>query len=147
MDGRRSRREIIEHPGAAAVVAPDGEGRILMVRQHRYPAGDVLEIPAGTLERGEDPRACAFRELEEETGYRARRMTRLVSFYPSIGYNTEVIHCFLASGVERASGQRLDPDERITVRRMRPGRILSMIRTGRIMDSKTICAMQAYAPR
>lgn len=147
IEGRRVRREIIEHPGAAAVLALDPEGRAVLVRQHRFPHGYVLEIPAGTLERGEDPKACAARELMEETGHRAGRLSRLVSYYPSIGYNTEVIHCYLARRAVKVAEIDADNDEFITVVRMDPGRLLRMVLSGRIRDSKTICAVLAHAGR
>ena len=137
-------REIVEHPGAAAVLAFDGDGRVVLVRQDRYPHGETVEVPAGTLERGETPRCCAARELQEETGYRARRMSRLLSFYPSIGYNTELIHCYVATGLEPAPS-RPDDDEKITVVKASLERVMGMIRTGRIKDSKTICAVLTYA--
>ena len=145
VEGRRVRREIIEHRGAAAVLAFDARGRVIMVRQHRHPHGYVLEIPAGTLERGEDPKECAGRELMEETGYRAGRMSRLLSFYPSIGYNTEIIHCYLARRAAKVAGTRPDTDEFITVKTMGLGELRSMILAGRIADSKTICAVLAYS--
>ena len=147
VEGRRVRREIIEHGGAAAVLAFDGDGKVILVRQHRFPHGYVLEIPAGTLERGEDPRACAARELLEETGHRAGRLSRLISYYPSIGYNTEVIHCYLARRAVRVAEVDPDNDEFITVVRMDPGRLLRMVLGGRIQDSKTICAVLAHMGR
>ena len=145
LGGRRVLREVVEHPGAAAVLAPDERGRVILVRQRRFPHGHALEIPAGTLEPGEGPEECAFRELEEETGYRARRMSPLVSFYPSIGYSTEVIHCFVASGARRAADPRPDDDEEISVMKVPMRSLLAMVSDGRIRDSKTICAALAYA--
>ena len=143
--GRKVRREVVEHRGAAAMLAFDEDGRVVMVRQHRFPHGRVLEIPAGTLEEREDPEGCAFRELEEETGYRAKEMTHLVTYYPSIGYNTEAIHCYLASGLEKAAGQKLDDDEELSVVKVGLERLLGMIGAGKIQDSKTICAVLTYA--
>ena len=116
IEGRKVKREIIKHPGAAAMLAFDEKDRIILVRQHRYPHGYVLEIPAGTLEKGESPKACALREIQEETGYKAKRMSHLVTYYPSIGYNTEAIHCFIASGLTRVK-KKLDTDEFITVKK------------------------------
>jgi len=145
--GRMVRREIIEHPGAAAVIAFDEDGRLILVRQHRFPHGHVLEIPAGTLEKGEEAEECAMRELREETGYSARRMTRLITYYPSIGYNTEAIHCYIASGVRKAGEARPDEDEVLSVEKISIRRVMQMIRSGRIQDSKTICAVMVYASR
>ena len=143
IEGRRVTREIIEHPGAAAILAFDPDGMIVMVNQHRFPRGRVLEIPAGTLEEGESPRDCALRELAEETGYAAGSMKPLLSYYPSIGYNTEIIHCFVASGLSKTRANP-DEDEIISVERHHISDLLEMIRTGRIQDSKTICALLAY---
>ncbi len=145
VEGRKVRREVIKHRGAAAVLAFDEKKRIILVRQHRFPHGYVLEIPAGTLEKKEEPLRCAFRELEEETGYRAKKMTPLITYYPSIGYNTEVIHCFVASGSKKVSDLKLDEDEILSVVKLSPNKVLSMIRAGEIQDSKTICAVLAYA--
>ena len=115
IEGRKVKREMIEHRGAAAMLAFDENKKVILVKQHRYPHGYVLEIPAGTLEKGEKPEKCAFRELEEETGYKAKKMTPLITFYPSIGYNTEVIHCFLASNLKKISDLKLDEDEILSV--------------------------------
>lgn len=142
--GRKVTREVIEHPGAAAMIAIE-DGKLLLVKQHRYPHGFVLEIPAGTLNKGENPRKCAFRELKEETGYAAKKMTPLVKYYPSIGYNKEVIHCFVASGIKKVSGLELDEDEIISVVKIDFKKVLKMILSGKIADSKTICAVLTYA--
>ena len=146
IEGRKVKREIIKHPGAAAMLAFDEKDRIILVRQHRYPHGYVLEIPAGTLEKGESPKACALREIQEETGYRAKRMTHLVTYYPSIGYNTEAIHCFVASGLTQVE-KKLDTDEFITVKKIELPKLLKMIKAGKIIDSKTICAVMIYAAK
>ena len=146
IEGRKVKREIIKHPGAAAMLAFDEKGRIILVRQHRYPHGYVLEIPAGTLEKGESPKACALREIQEETGYKAKRMTHLVTYYPSLGYNTEAIHCFVASDLTQVK-KKLDTDEFITVKKMELSKLLKMIKAGKIIDSKTICAVMIYAAK
>ena len=146
IEGRKVRREIIKHPGAAAILAFDEKGKIILVRQHRFPLGYVLEIPAGTLEKGESPKRCAIREIQEETGYKAKRMTHLITYYPSVGYNTEKIHCFVASGLTRVK-MKLDTDEFITVKKMELSRLIKMIKSGKIIDSKTICAVMVYAAK
>ena len=147
IEGRKVKREYIKHRGAAAMLAFDEEEKVILVKQHRFPHGYVLEIPAGTLEEKEEPIKCAFRELEEETGYRAKKMTPLITYYPSIGYNAEVIHCFLASGLKKISDLKLDEDEILSVVKMDFKKVLSMIKTGKIQDSKTICAILAYAAK
>ena len=144
---RKVKREIIEHRGAAAMLAIDKDKKVILVKQHRYPRGNVLEIPAGTLEKGENPKKCACRELQEETGYKARKMTPLIKYYPSVGYNTEVIHCFVASGLSQPGDLDLDEDEIISVVKVPLKKLIKMITTGKIIDSKTICAVLTYAAK
>ena len=146
IEGRKVSREIIKHPGAAAILAFDEKGKIILVRQHRFPLGYILEIPAGTLEKGESPKRCALREIQEETGYKAKKMTHLITYYPSVGYNTEEIHCFVASGLTQVK-KKLDTDEFITVKKMELPRLIKMIKSGKIIDSKTICAVMVYAAK
>ena len=124
IEGRKVKREMIEH---------------------RFPHGYILEIPAGTLEKKEDPIHCALRELEEETGYRAKKMIPLISFYPSIGYNSEIIHCYIASGLKKIADLKLDADEILSVEKIGLDKLIRMIKTGKIQDSKTICAVMTYA--
>ena len=147
IEGRKVKREMIEHRGAAAMLAFDENKKVILVKQHRYPHGYVLEIPAGTLEKREDPIKCAFRELEEETGYRAKKMSPLITYYPSIGYNTEAIHCFVATGLKKISDLKLDEDEILSVVKIDLKRLIGMIKTGKIQDSKTICAVLTFAAK
>ena len=143
--GKKMRREIIEHRGAAAILAFDEEGRVILVKQHRFGHGYILEIPAGTLEKGERPEKCAIREIQEETGYKARKLTPLITYYPSVGYNKEAIYCFVAKNVQKISGQALDEDEIMSVVKINFKKLLTMIKMGKIIDSKTICAVLTYA--
>lgn len=145
IEGRKVKREMIEHRGAAAILAFDENNKLILVKQHRYPHGYVIEIPAGTLEKKEDPKKCAFRELEEETGYSAKKMTPLITYYPSIGYNTEAIHCFVASELKKNTDLKLDEDEILSVVKMDFKKVITMIKNGKIQDSKTICAVLTYA--
>ena len=147
VEQRRVRREIIEHPGAAAMLAFDGKGKVLLVKQHRFPHGYILEIPAGTLEKGENPIDCAYREIIEETGYEAKKMTKLISYFPSVGYNKEEITIFVASGTKKKFELKLDNDEFITVVKMDIKKLIGMIKSGKIIDSKTICAVMIYAAK
>ncbi len=142
--GRKVIREVIEHRGAAAMLAIDNDNKVILVKQHRYPRGNILEIPAGTLEKGENPKKCAFRELQEETGYMAQKMTPLIKYYPSVGYNREVIHCYLASGLSQPGDLELDEDEIISVVKISLKKLIKMILSGKIIDSKTICAVLTY---
>lgn len=143
--GKKMKREIIEHRGAAAILAFDKEGKVILVKQHRFGHGYILEIPAGTLERGERPERCAFREIQEETGYKANKLTHLITYYPSVGYNKEAIYCFVAKNVQKISGQALDEDEIMSVVSINFKKLLNMIKSGKIIDSKTICAVLTYA--
>jgi len=142
--GRRAEREIVVHPGASAILPIIKPGKILMVRQYRHPVGEVLlEIPAGTLKPGEDPMACAARELEEETGYRAGKLAHLITIYPTPGYSSEILHIYLARDLRRGV-QAPEMDENISVIEMSINQVLDEIRDGRIRDSKTIVAILYY---
>lgn len=147
IEGRKVKREMIEHRGAAAMLAFDENNKVILVKQHRFPHGYVLEIPAGTLEKNEEPMKCAFRELQEETGYKAKKMIPLISFYPSIGYNSEIIHIYVASGLKKISDLKLDADEILSVEKIELSRVIRMIKAGKIQDSKTICAIMTYASK
>ena len=147
IEKRKVRREIIEHPGAAAIIAFDEKGKIILVQQHRFGHGYILEIPAGTLKKGEEPIDTAYREIIEETGYEAKKMTKLISFFPSVGYNTEEIHVFVASGLKKKFELDLDNDEFISVVKMDLKKLIGMIKAGKITDSKTICAVMVYAAK
>ncbi len=138
--GRHSKREIVEHRGAVAIVAMIGEG-VLLERQYRHAAGKVLwEIPAGTLEAGEDPPVAAARELEEETGYFPGRLEELAHFYVAVGYSTEVIRLYLATKLEQRA-ERQEEDERIETVIMPLREALAMISSNAIEDAKTIIGL------
>ncbi|MGH9918440.1 MAG: NUDIX domain-containing protein [Nitrososphaerales archaeon] len=117
--GRRGSRVIIEHPGSVAVVPLLDDGGLVLIRQFRLAAGSVIwEIPAGHIERGEEPEACARRELEEETGYRAGKMESLFEAYLSPGSSTELMRFFLATHLKKGE-QRTEEDEMISVEPLR----------------------------
>ncbi|MEF2964427.1 NUDIX hydrolase [Paenibacillus sp. M1] len=138
-DGSRGTREIIRHPGAVAVLAVH-EGRLLLVDQFRQAMGRCeLEIPAGKLEKGEDPMEAARRELQEETGYRCGKIKLLHSFYTSPGFADEIIHLYLAE--ELTAGEMApDEDEFLEVIEASFEEVQSYIADGRIADAKTILA-------
>ncbi len=139
-DGQIKIREIVHHPGAAAIVAltnkDEGEDReVLLVEQYRKAVeSKTLEIPAGTLEEGESPEECARRELIEETGFQASKLDKLVEFYPSPGFSSEIIHIFEASGLKKVS----DVDAELPIRFVPLSELLIKIRRGEIKDGKTV---------
>jgi len=144
-NGLETTREIVEHPGAVAVIPVLDDGRILFTRQYRMAARkQLLEIPAGTLEPRETALACARRELIEETGYGARRIRKLFSCYLAPGYSTEKIHFFLGTRLVRGRARQAQ-DEMITVRAMDLRQGLRAIEAGRIQDAKTICGLYYLA--
>ncbi len=135
-------REIVEHNGAVAMVALTEDNHIIMVRQYRYACGrDVLEIPAGKIDKGEtDPVAAAVRELKEETGYTASEIIHLGDCNPSCAYSEEVIHIYLMRGLTK--GERaLDDDEDIELIEMPFDEVYEMGVRGEIVDSKTLAAL------
>lgn len=134
-------REIVEHAGAVALVAVDAADRVLLVRQYRHAVGRVTtELPAGTLEAGEDPLDCARRELAEETGYSAASLTRIGGIYPSAGFCTEYIHLFMARGLT-AGDVHPEADEDIEVDWLPWDEALRRVRAGDLEDAKSICAL------
>ena len=142
-DGTASVREWIDHPGAAAVVALLPDGHMLMVRQFRYPPRRVfLEVPAGKLDKpGEDPEAVARRELTEETGYTAETFHYLGRTYPCIGYSNEVIHLYLADGLEKVGEQALETGEHLEVTTLGFTEAVRMAQRGEILDAKSALAL------
>ena len=140
-NGRTTELEIIRHPGAAAIVPFVGRDDILLVRQFRYAAGGfILEVPAGTPQPGEEPEACARREVEEESGHRAGRLVLMATIRTTPGFTDEVIHLYAAYDLTPVA-QRLDHDEVLTVERLPLARALELIRDGGIVDAKSICAL------
>lgn len=146
-DGTEAIREVVRHPGAVVVVALDGDAHVLLVSQFRYAVGrTLLELPAGTLEAGEAPLACARRELAEETGRAARRWTALARFYSAPGFCDEELHCFLAEDLSPAPG-RTDPDERIELVGVSFDRALALVDGGEIRDAKSVSGLLLAARR
>ena len=148
-DGSRGTRDLVDHPGAVAVLALDDQEQVLLVRQWRVAAGRaLLEIPAGTLDVHagvtEDPDVAARRELEEETGHRAASWHKLASFWTAPGFASELMHLYLATGLTAVvDGTRLSPDEdeELELRHLRLDEALRLVETGRIADAKTILGL------
>jgi len=143
-DGIERAGQIICHPGAVAILPLVDDGRICLIRNHRYAVDEQLvEIPAGTLEPGEDPLRAAHRELAEETGYRARSMERLTTFYTSPGILDERMTLFLATGLTPGP-MKLEPGEHLVAFLADWDEALEMIRDGRIRDAKTLAGLLYY---
>ncbi len=141
--GKKGFREIVEHPGAVAVLAIDEEERILLVRQYRRPAGEyLLEIPAGKIEPGEEPLQCAQRELPEETGMQAGHWKELTCFYPSPGFCDEKIYIYKAEALLPVKAETSDPEEELSCTAVFLKDAWQMVTRGEIVDGKTIIAIQ-----
>ena len=142
-NGSTSTREIVKHPGASAVLALL-DGKMLVVEQFRKPLEKMqVEVPAGKLDAGEDPMEAAFRELEEETGYRAKSMKLISAFYTSPGFADEKLFLYVADELEPGSMQ-LDSDEFLQVESITLEQAKQYIKEERISDAKTIMAVQAW---
>ncbi len=138
--------EILRHPGASAVVPfldpPRADDpRVVLIRQFRHAAdGFIWEVPAGRLHAGESPETCAMRELEEETGLRARRLERLATIYTTPGFTDERIHLFLAEGLEPGAEHR-EADEFMELHTVRWSELLRLVERGEVVDGKTLVSL------
>jgi len=137
-NNRIATREKVSHPGAVGVVPISKEGKVVLVRQFRYPPErNLLEIPAGKLDKNETPKRCAKRELSEEVGARGGRLIHLVTFYTSPGFSDEILYLFMAIGFEREENHP-DEDEFLYVLEFGLDDAVSFIKEGKIKDAKTI---------
>jgi len=137
-DGKQSTRDIVLHPGASAIIPLTDANEIYMVRQYRKPIEKVsLEIPAGKLDPGEEPEACARRELKEETGLTAKNMKYVMSIHSTPGFCNEVLHIFLATGLEDGKACT-DEDEFLSCEKIKIEKLVEMIFKGEITDAKSI---------
>ncbi|NLS87207.1 NUDIX hydrolase [Bacillus subtilis] len=143
-NGKTSKREIVKHPGAVAVLAVTDEGNIILVKQFRKPLErTIVEIPAGKLEKGEEPEYTALRELEEETGYTAKKLTKITAFYTSPGFADEIVHVFLAEELSVLDEKReLDEDEFVEVMEVTLEDALKLVESREVYDAKTAYAIQ-----
>lgn len=136
-----SQREIIEHNGGAVIAALTGDGKLIMIRQYRKPAGRVmLEVPAGKIDPGEAPEKTAVRELKEETGYTAGHIEYLTSFYPTVGYSEEQLYLFAAWNLTPGETS-FDENEDIEMEAIDLDVLCGMVADGKIHDAKTIIAI------
>lgn len=146
-NGEQSTREIVLHAGAVAIVALDDEQNLYLVRQYRKPLErTLLEIPAGTLESGEEPLQCAQRELEEETGLQAEHWEKLLSYYSAPGFCNEVLHIFLATGL-RPGARHLDCDEFVETVIMPLQQAYQAVNEAQLVDGKSIIGIQCLQTR
>lgn len=144
--GQTVLREVVVHSGAVVILALLDD-KILFIRNERFAVEKtLLELPAGTLEPNEEPLLCAGRELEEETGYRAAKIEPLLSFYSSPGFCNEILHAFLATDLTYV-GQNLDPGETITVEPLTFAEALAKMRSGELMDAKTLATLFCYSEK
>jgi len=143
-NGNTANWDFIQHNGAAAMVAEDADGKIIMIRQYRPGAeGEILELPAGGINPGEDPKAAAIRELREETGMLCDDAKPLMVIQPSPAYNNEKVHIYFCNVTGRTNIE-LDENEYITIERYSLDDLISMIMDGKISDSKTVGGLFAY---
>ncbi len=137
-DGKEAAREIISHPGASVVIPISDSGELYMVRQYRKPIEkESLEIPAGKLDEGEDPKKCAERELEEETGLNAEKVDHILSMHSTPGFSNEVLHMYVARGLKEGEAHA-DEDEFISCEKYPVNDLIDMVLKHEITDSKTI---------
>lgn len=142
-NGKVGKREIVKHPGAVAIMAFTDDKKMIMVEQYRKPLErSLLEIPAGKLEPGEDPLQTAKRELEEETGYMAKRFTHLISFYTSPGFADELIHLYVATELEKVENPLVgDEDEFVEIQALTLEESIRCVTNKQIYDAKTAYAV------
>lgn len=143
-NGKTGQREVVKHPGAVAVIAVTDEGKLILVQQYRKALDRVLvEIPAGKLERGEDPREAAHRELEEETGYICEKLELVTSFYTSPGFADEIVHVYIAETLKKKENSAgLDEDEFVDLIELTLEEALEYMEQKKIYDAKTAFAVQ-----
>lgn len=137
-NGHHSSREVVDHPGGVGIVAITDDNEVILVRQYRYPMElEILEIPAGKLEIGEDPYECAVRELSEETGYSAGKVVDLGAIYPSPGFCRETLYLYLALDLKEGK-MHLDDNELLCVEKHDLNKLYDMIMKNEICDAKTV---------
>lgn len=140
-------KEMIERVPASAILAITEDGDVIMVEQKRGSFGKILEVPAGKVDEGEDPRTAVMRELTEETGYKAKSCYPLTSYYPSVGYTTEQINCYFSNEIEDTGKQDLNDGEKIKVVKIKLPKLVQMIANGEIKDSKTLMCVYSFLTR
>jgi len=139
--GGNTIREVVLHNGAVAIIPVIDEDNILLVKQFRYPTDKILlELPAGTLNNRENPKSCAKRELEEETGFQAKKFIQILETFVAPGYSNEIMYTFVATDLYKTR-KNLDYDENIEVVKIKVKEVMKLILDGKITDAKTICGI------
>jgi len=143
--GNNGRREVVLHPGGAVVLPVTDAGKIIFVRQFRYPFQEwVLELPAGKLDPGEDPQTCATRELTEETGYTACKITKLGYIYTTPGFCNEILHIYLAENLTPGNHAREEGEEGMQIIELTIDEVKNKISNGELVDAKSISGVMMY---
>jgi ADP-ribose diphosphatase len=143
--GNEAYREVVLHPGGAVVVGVTNENKIVLVKQHRYPMNKILiELPAGKLDKDEDPQLCAARELEEETGYRSNKLEKLGSIFTTPGYSSEELHIYIALDLDKGNHNREEGEEEMELLEYTLEEIEIMVADNQIVDGKTISGIFLY---
>jgi ADP-ribose pyrophosphatase len=145
-NGASTSLDIVEHVNAVTILPIDSDGQIWFVRQYRHPTGEeILELPAGTLEAGEDPSACAHREIQEEIGMGAGSLVKIGSYFLAPGYSTEYMFVYLATDLFPSTLPQ-DEDEFLTVVRHPLSRVFECVRSGELQDAKTLASLYLAQP-
>ncbi|MEG8946515.1 NUDIX hydrolase [Rosettibacter firmus] len=140
--GNLATRQVAVHPGGAVIVPLLNNGKIIFVKQYRYPHNEtIIELPAGKLDKDEDPLNCAIRELKEETGYTSKNIIKLGKIYTTPGFCNEVLHIFLAENLEEGDHQREEGEEGMELLELTLEEAEDKIKKGEIVDAKTICGI------
>lgn len=146
-DGKTASREVVQRGAATAILPIDKHGNVILVRQYRHAVGQMLlEVPAGILEKGENPAECAKRELEEETGYQTNALEFICQMYPTPGFCDEQLYLYLAQDLAEGK-QNFDEDEFIEVEKYSIEQALDMVEKGEIQDAKTILLLYGYVAK
>jgi len=144
INGKNISRDIVHRPDVSAIIAYDKK-KIIIIKQNRFPNGINIEIPSGNIEKDESPLECANREFLEETGYIAKKMIPFFTFFTSIGYSTQRVHCFIASDFQKTSKLNLEPGELLKMEVMSFSKLMKMIMDGKITDSITLSSILSFA--
>jgi ADP-ribose pyrophosphatase len=143
--GNKASRQVAVHPGGAVIVPVKSDGKIVLIKQYRYPLNKIIyELPAGKLEKGEDPQVCATRELIEETGYRSEKIFKLGKICTTPGFCDEILHIYAAKDIVPGEHAREEGEEGIEMFELTLDEINQKIRNGEIVDAKTICGITMY---